>query len=53
LGVIDGDYRKENELHRMFGKYREQREWFRLEEEIINYIDGNCKKIFDKVNTPN
>ena len=44
IGIIEGDLKKESQLHRMFSKLRVQGEWFLLTEEIIDYI-RSCKNL--------
>jgi hypothetical protein len=46
LLIIEGNYDKESELHKQFGKFRVAGEWFRFEEPIIEYIRENL--IYDR-----
>lgn len=43
LGYIDGGRTKEQELHSQFKQYRVNGEWFRLHQEIVDYINKNTK----------
>ena len=38
LAVIDGDMKKEHEIHKMFEKFRTDGEWFQPDYEILAYI---------------
>ncbi len=41
LGVIAGDDTLESELHQRFASLRIRCEWFRLEQEIVEFINTN------------
>lgn len=46
LGVMDGDRAREAELHGRFAHKRARGEWFDLCDEILWFIEGNCRPLF-------
>ncbi len=51
LGVIEGGTKKETELHILFDHLRIKGEWFRPENELINWIENNTHE--NLTNIPN
>lgn len=54
LGVMDGPRSREYELHRRFDDDRCIGEWFRLSDEIVSFIEENCRPFItkrDRLNT--
>lgn len=44
LGVMDGDRKREKEVHAVFAEYRIRGEWFILSKMLLSFIDDNSVK---------
>jgi excisionase family DNA binding protein len=43
IGMMSGDFAKEQELHMMFEPYRIKGEWFKPDKAILDYIENNAR----------
>jgi hypothetical protein len=49
IGLMEGSYSEEQELHKIFKYHRIRGEWFSNTREIINYLNGEHKLTFTKL----
>lgn len=49
IGLMEGSYAEEQELHKIFKYHRIRGEWFSNTREIINYLNGEHKLTFTKL----